>query len=214
MSASTVALPAGTGAPADPTTERILDAALAQFLDFGLRRTTVEDVAARAGVTRVTVHRRVGRKSDLVQAVILRELTRFLHDFTEALEPLATLEEKLVEGFVVTMRSARLHPLITRILATEPETLLPELTVDGGPYLTAASSFLVDQVRSEAQGYVAEDVAAIGEIFIRLVASFVLTPDGAVAIGDDASARTFARRHLAPLLGTARRRPRTTGRRK
>ena len=199
--------------PADPTTERILDAAMAQFLDFGLRRTTVEDVAVRAGVSRVTVHRRFGRKSELVQGVMLRELSRFLREFDAAISPLPTLEDKLVEGFVVTLRIARSHPLITRLLATEPEVLLPELTVHGGPFLAAAVSFLVASTRTEAKEYEASDVAAIGEIFVRLVASFLLTPQTIASLGDDASARRYAQRHLAPLLGTARRK-KTSGRKR
>ena len=198
---------AAAHAPADATTERILDAAMAQFIDFGLRRTTVEDVAVRAGVSRVTVHRRFGRKSELIQGVMLRELSRFLQEFDAAISPLPTLEDKLVEGFVVTLRIARSHPLITRLLATEPEVLLPELTVRGGPFLAAATSYLVAHTKGEAAEYEEKDVAALGEIFVRLVASFLLTPQTVAPIGDDASARRYAQRHLAPLLRTARRRP-------
>ena len=192
---------------ADATTEKILDAAMAQFLDFGLRRTTVEDVAMRAGVSRVTVHRRFGRKSELIQGVMLRELSRFLKEFDETVSPLPALEDKLVEGFVVTMRAARSNPLITRLLATEPEVLLPELTVRGGPFLSAACGFLVSYTQVEATEYEAADVAAIGEIFVRLVASFLLTPSTVTDVGDDASARRYAQRHLAPLLRTARKKP-------
>ncbi len=200
---------AGAHEATDPVSERILDAAMAQFIDFGLRRTTVEDVAARAGVSRVTIHRRFGRKSELVQGVMLRELARFLSEFDATISPLQTLEDKLVEGFVLTLRSARSHPLITRILATEPESLLPELTIRGGPFVASACAFLVSYTHAEAEGYEEEDVAAIGEIFVRLVASFLLTPQTVAPIGDDASARRYARRHLAPLLGTARRRTAT-----
>ena len=207
MSATTADLLrlAADHAPADETTGRILDAAMAQFLDFGLRRTTVEDVAVRAGVTRVTVHRRFGRKSDLIQGLLLRELSRFLKEFDATVSPLPTLEDKLVEGFVVTLRAARSHPLITRILATEPEVLLPELTVRGGPFLQAACAFLVAYTRDQAQGYEGADVAAIGEMFVRLVASFLLTPTTVADLGTDAAARRYAQRHLAPLMQTARR---------
>ena len=192
---------------ADATTEKILDAAMAQFLDFGLRRTTVEDVAMRAGVSRVTVHRRFGRKSELIQGVMLRELSRFLKEFDETVSRLTALEDKLVEGFVVTMRAARSNPLITRLLATEPEVLLPELTVRGGPFLSAACAYLVSYTQDEATEYEKADVAAIGEIFVRLVASFLLTPSTVTDVGDDASARRYAQRHLAPLLRTARKKP-------
>ncbi|MEX2554836.1 MAG: TetR family transcriptional regulator [Actinomycetota bacterium] len=209
MSATTAELfrLAAEHASADETAARILDAAMAQFLDFGLRRTTVEDVAVRAGVTRVTVHRRFGRKSDLIQGLLLRELSRFLKEFDAIVSPLPTLEDKLVEGFVVTLRAARSHPLITRILATEPEVLLPELTVRGGPFLQAACAFLVSYTREQAAGYEEADVAAIGEIFVRLVASFLLTPAAVSDLGTDAAARRYAERHLAPLLRTARSKP-------
>jgi AcrR family transcriptional regulator len=190
----------------DPVTDRILDAAMAQFLDFGLRRTTVEDVAVRAGVSRVTVHRRFGRKDDLVRGVIMREVARFLDEFDRALAPLDTLERKLVEGFVVTMRAVRTHPLIQRVLKTEPESLLPELTIHGEPYLTTARGFLLAAARVGNERYLERDVAAVGEIFIRLVASFALTPSSVVP-RDDRAARAFAHRYLAPLLATIRRRP-------
>ena len=54
------------GAPGpDPTTERILVGALQQFEEFGLRRTTMEDVARRVGVSRVTIYRRFAGKDAL-----------------------------------------------------------------------------------------------------------------------------------------------------
>ena len=65
----------GDGGPdSDATTERILDAALEEFLDFGLRRATVEDITRRAGVGRMTVHRRFSTKQSLIEAVWLREV--------------------------------------------------------------------------------------------------------------------------------------------
>jgi TetR/AcrR family transcriptional regulator, repressor for uid operon len=199
------ALPnAGAIAPSDATVDRILDAAMAQFVDFGIKRTTVDNVAMRAGLSRVTVYRRFARKSELVSAVILRELQAFLADFQAAIAKQPTIEDQLVEGFVLTLRAARTHPLITRILATEPETILPELTIRGGPFLRAAREFLAMSTGAPVGRLVAEDVDAVAEIFVRLVASFVLTPDGGVRLDDDARARAYARRHLAPLLGTIR----------
>ena len=209
MTAAGVARRAQEPAAVDQTTEKILDAALAQFLDFGLRRTTVEDIAVRAGVSRVTVHRRFGRKDDLIQGVIMRELALFLRELDAALAPLETLEEKLVEGFVVTMRAARTDPLIARVLKTEPEALLPELTVRGGPFLAAATAYLVAAARTEAPGVLEDDVAAVGEIFIRLIASFTLTPSSTARLDDDRAARAYARRYLTPLLATIRKKPRS-----
>ncbi|RJL25157.1 TetR/AcrR family transcriptional regulator [Bailinhaonella thermotolerans] len=186
--------------PCDETTERVLDAALELYLHFGLRRTTVEDVARRAGLSRVTVYRRFARKGDLTQAVILRELRRFLADFEAAITPLPTLAEQLVEGFAVTLRAARSHPLLTRMLATEPEALLPELTIHAGPFLALARDFLTDHALRADPALTRARVAPVAELFVRLALSLVLTPQTCVPLDTDEDLRAYARDHLAPLL--------------
>src|SRR3954451_12888688 len=89
------------------TTERILAAALAQFEDFGIRRTTMEDVARRARVSRVTVYRRFPQKERLVEAVILGEAYRFFAELEAAVARLDAVEDRIVEGFARTLAAAR-----------------------------------------------------------------------------------------------------------
>jgi AcrR family transcriptional regulator len=52
----------------DATTAQIIDAALAEFTEFGFRRVSIADVARRTGLHRATVHRRFPTKGDLVTA--------------------------------------------------------------------------------------------------------------------------------------------------
>lgn len=94
----------------DPTARRILDAALEQFTVFGLRRSSMDDVAKRAGVSRVTVYRRFGTKDALVEQTLLRENSRFFQRLDQAVAALPTMEERVVEGFVVALRHTRAHP--------------------------------------------------------------------------------------------------------
>jgi len=61
-----------SGEGSDPVAETILDAALEEFLAYGLRRTNVDVVAKRAGVSRATLYRRFDGKDALVQAVLVR----------------------------------------------------------------------------------------------------------------------------------------------
>ena len=56
----------------DPTRERILLSALAVFSERGLAKTSLNEVAYRAGVTRVTVYRHFAEKKELVRAAFLR----------------------------------------------------------------------------------------------------------------------------------------------
>jgi len=56
----------------DQTKEKILLSALALFAERGIRKTSVDEVAYQAGVTRVTVYRHYSEKKELVRAAFLR----------------------------------------------------------------------------------------------------------------------------------------------
>src|SRR5215469_28913 len=177
----------GSSSPADATTERILDAALAQFTEFGMRRTPVDDVARRAGVTRVTVYRRFRTRGLLIGATIHREYMRFLAILDPAIKGLPTMEERITEGFLVTLRHVQSHPLIGGLLRTEPELVLPALTVDAGPGLVAMREYLTRSFErfSREVGVEDADVAPAAELMVRVVVSFVLNPTSCIELTDD-----------------------------
>jgi AcrR family transcriptional regulator len=186
------------------TAERILDAALRQFELFGINRSTVEDITRRSGLARVTLYRRFSSKDDITEAVLLRELQRFLADLEAHASRYTEKEDKLVEGFVFTLTTLRGHTLLQRLLATEPETVLPFLTVEGDGVIQTASSFLAYQLSVELpdDDRTQIELLEVAEVTVRIILSFVLTPSQNVALGDDDAARSFARRFLVPpLLG-------------
>jgi AcrR family transcriptional regulator len=187
----------------DAIGERILDAALTEFQNHGLRRSTVEDVARRAGVTRITVYRRFPNKNDLTLAVIQRETRRALESVGRAMEAMATAEEQFVEGFVVTLRTAENHPLFRRLLDTEPELVLPTLTLRAAPIHAVARAFLAKYLRhaQRSGAFRKFDADIVAELLVRTTQSLLLTPGGTIDLGTDKKARAFARRYLlAPLL--------------
>jgi AcrR family transcriptional regulator len=182
----------------DAVGESIVDAALEEFLAYGLRRTNVDVVARRAGVSRATLYRRFDGKDALVQAVLVRESRRFFASIAAAVEDLATQRERLVEGFVVGVRYARDDRLLNRLLASDPEALLPYLTTNGGAVVAAARDFLVRQAPDAPAGD--RTPSGIAEVFVRLAISFTLMPDSAIPLDSDESVRAFARGYLAPLM--------------
>jgi AcrR family transcriptional regulator len=186
--------------------ERILDAALKQFELFGIRRSTVEDITRRSGLARVTLYRTFANKDAIVEAVLLRELERFLSDLAAEAGSYEEAEDKLVEGFVFTLNTLRGHALLQRLLATEAETVLPFLTVEGDGVVRTASSFLAHQlaVALPDDQRTQLELLEVAEVTVRVIVSFVLTPSQNVALGDDDALRSFARRYLVPpLLGLA-----------
>ncbi|WP_299538107.1 TetR/AcrR family transcriptional regulator [uncultured Streptomyces sp.] len=181
---------------------RILDAALEQFTTFGLRRSSVDDVAKRAGVSRVTVYRRFQTKDGLVEACLLREGSLFFERLDAAVAPLPTMHERVVEGFVVALRHTRSHPLLGGLLRLEPEVVLPYLTVQGGPMLSATTEYLAAHLRRarRAGGRPDSDPRPVAELMVRVAVSFLLNPSSCIEMEDENQARAFARRYLAPLV--------------
>ncbi|HEY1570285.1 MAG TPA: helix-turn-helix domain-containing protein [Pseudonocardiaceae bacterium] len=185
---------------------RILDAALAEYLAHGFRRTSVDDVARRAGLGRATIYRRFAARDEIVQAVLVRETRRFFADIAAATQQLPNVADRMVEGFVVGLRNARRQPLLQQILANEPESSIPFLTTQGGPAMAVLREFLLQQylgcveAHDEQRERKPEEVA---EILTRLFISLVLTPDSCLPLRTDEEARATARRYLAPLVAAS-----------
>jgi AcrR family transcriptional regulator len=205
VSAATSLAAAVVSGSVDPTTERILDAAAEQFVLFGIRRSSVDDIARRAGLGRMTVYRRFARKEDLVEAAVMRDVRRGVAEIEASIARLDSLEDRALGGLVAMLRVVREHPLLTRLLETEPETVLPYLTVDAGPVLAFGRAHIVTQIETAiADGAnPVMDTDALAELLARLVHSTVLSPAGGLPLTDDRDAREFARRCIAPLLGLA-----------
>jgi AcrR family transcriptional regulator len=183
----------------DHVRESIVDAALEEFLAYGLRRTTVDIVARRAKVSRATLYRRFRDKDALVQAVLVRESRRFFGSVADAVAGVSTVAERLVEGFVVGVRYARADRLLNRLLESDAEALLPYLTTNGALVVAAARDFLVRQGGS-ATPVNDRTPAGVAELFVRLAISFTLMPESAIPLGTDTEVRAFARAYLAPLM--------------
>jgi AcrR family transcriptional regulator len=188
--------------PLDLVSEQILDAALEQFQLVGIRRASVEDVARRAGVSRITVYRRFPRKEVLIEAVAMREARRLVAAVDAATSTIDRFADRIVESFVGILRLVREHPLVRQLLAVEPDEMLRSLTIRGGPVIAIGTAYVTDQIRraqetGEAPPY---DPQPVAEILARLTQSLLLTPEGVIPVDDESAERDFARAHLAPLI--------------
>lgn len=126
MAGAAVSPPRSTGrAGPARTDDAVLQAAKDCVLDVGLRRTTLADVARRAGVSRMTVYRQYGDLSSLVSALLTRELLALIDTARVDTAHLPTARERLVEAGVLVVDRLSVHPLWCRVLDLDPELLLP-----------------------------------------------------------------------------------------
>ncbi|WP_106816045.1 TetR/AcrR family transcriptional regulator [Microbacterium timonense] len=99
------------------TETAILDAALAEVLAHGIRRTTASDIARRAGLSRQTLYRYWPDAQAVFAALVTRELVASLPDADTTSADLDALVELLVE----TADRVRRLPLVERLRDTDPE---------------------------------------------------------------------------------------------
>lgn len=186
----------------DVVFDQVAAAALEEFAEHGIRRTSMEDVARRAGVSRMTVFRRFESKGRLVEVVIAREVRRGMEELDLLWAGAETLEDRLVEGFVFAGRYVGNHPLFDGILRREPEVLLPPLTVDGGPVLGLYRSLIASRLQAEVEAGRAEtsDVNGVAEVIARLAISMLLTRDGDITLDDPDSVARLVHLVLLPIL--------------
>ena len=190
----------------DEITTRILAATLEQAELVGIRRTTMEDVARRSGVGRATLYRRFPTKSALIDAVVLAEARRYLEGSAEARSHAATFEERMVYSTVFSVTFMREHSLLKKLLRTEPETILPSLTVDAGAILDYASENTVGLLRTELYGTAKTTQAqerhlrTVAELHTRLTLSFIVTPHTSINLATIDDTRAYVRNYLMPMV--------------
>nr|WP_206314053.1 TetR/AcrR family transcriptional regulator [Streptomyces coryli] len=188
---------------ADESSTRILDAAFEQFCRMGIQRSTMEDVARRAGVSRITVYRRFTTKDALVEQVVRREFRRYFDQFLIDIQQAGTAAERVVLGFVSSLRAIRGNRLIGGLIATEPDLLAASLTGDGGRTLATVRQFVAGQLREEQRaGLVSADLDTdlAAELMVRVSASFLAFPSEVVDLDDEEQLAAVARQFLVPML--------------
>jgi len=127
---------------ADP----VLSAAHACVIEVGLRRTTLADIARRAGVSRMTLYRTYGDLSGIVSALLTCELVALIDRARSDVGARAGVREQLVETAVLVVERLVEHPLYRRVLDLDPELLLPLVVDRLGSTQQAAAELVAAQV--------------------------------------------------------------------
>ncbi len=188
--------------PDDRMSERILDSALELIAASGLHKLTMDDIAARGGMGRMTVYRRFGDRERLIDALAIREVQRCLAELDAAVDRSDPVVDQVADGFATALRLIREHPLLDRFARHEPETALEALNADGAMIFSLSRAFTAGLLReAQVRGEVgALDADQAAEILVRIGVSFVLIPATMLPLGDEDAARDVARNLIAPIL--------------
>jgi AcrR family transcriptional regulator len=177
--------------------DRLLNAARECVLAVGVRRTTMTDVARRAGVSRMTVYRRHPDGAALLRALMAREFTGVLEQAEEETAWLGTGRERLVASAIRGVDLLAINPVFVRILQLDGERLLPYFTGTPGRFQRLAHDVLLERIEHcQEEGSVRQGepelLAATVEVALRgmVLSGPALEPE----------ARAAALRELARML--------------
>src|SRR6188472_1920405 len=183
--------PTARAQPAVPTggslEDRVLDATCRCCEKWGIAKVTVEDIAAESGVSRATIYRMFpGGKDVLFEALRVRELEDFFALLRSQVEGAGSLEELLVRTVVAATRELRADDHLALKLASEPGTVLGDLTVEGLPRIIRfAIAFIIPLVEPYLDR---RQARAVIDVLARLTISYFLSPSDTVDFGDERSA--------------------------
>jgi AcrR family transcriptional regulator len=177
----------------------ILDTARAVFETYGVRRANIEDVAARAGVSRSTIYRRFPTKDDLVEQVVRREAALFFSTLDQATTG-RNPQEAVIEAFTLGVRLVQDSPLYSRIVESEPELFGLFSRSHVFPIGQFADGIAHTLRRCGADIPEAE-LADIADILLRVALGIIVFPTDRLDIADHAAVREYAARYLVPIIG-------------
>jgi AcrR family transcriptional regulator len=162
-----------------------LDAARACILDVGWRRTTLTEVARRAGVSRMTIYRAWPDMPAVLGDLITREwgevVARAVTDADratdEGVDEAATIADRLVAEMVATCRALRDNELFVRIMELDPELLLPYLLTRRGRSQQAIADLTAGRIREgHADGSIRDgNPEAMARALLLAMHGFVLS---------------------------------------
>lgn len=198
---------AGAGRVGD---DILLDAARDSLLDVGFRRTTLTDVARRAGVSRMTLYRRFADVRSMVADLMTREFGALLAKATAGAAGATNERARLVASAVAGVRELWHDPLLARLLDLDPELPLPYVVARVG----ATQRFVEQNLRAnveagQADGSIREgDPVVISRGVYLTLQSFALAARPAVSgLGRASTARRRLLDELSVALDGALRPP-------
>ena len=175
--------------------ERILGAAYACIARYGIAKTTVEDVARESGLSRATVYRTFpGGRDELIREVVSWEIGRFFTDLAHAVADADGFEDVVERALFHAHRAVREHEVLQKLLLTEPEKLVPQITMETSRFVPLIAAFAEPYLAKE-QLRPGIDRREAADYVARMVVSHIASP-GRWDLTDEDQVRSLVRTEI------------------
>lgn len=164
--------------PSPTASTELVDAALRCFVTFGVRKTSLTDVAGQAGMSRTTIYRAFGDKDGLVRTVVESEVNRFVTALDNAVDWHQPLERALEQAVEFTLDYLQQHQLLQRVLTREPDQLTNVMLGQSEPetLIDLILPAVVDRFAQTHHDLLRVPTEQAAEWLIRIIVSLLLNP--------------------------------------
>lgn len=167
---------------------------------WGVAKTTAEDIAREAGISRATLYRVFpGGMEVAFDALVRHEVARFFGVLDRSLRQATTLEDVVVVGVTDAARFLAGHDALSYLLTHEADRVLPALAFHRlERTLALVTSFATGHLRRFIEDE--DEAAADAEWIARIVLSYAINPSPTLDLTDPANVRRFVTTYLLPAL--------------
>jgi AcrR family transcriptional regulator len=194
-------LGAGVAVPEPGSNEaRVVDGVLACMARWGIQKTTIDDVAREAGLSRATVYRLFpGGKPEIIRTAVLVDTARLALGLVGELAGAVDLEDALIRGIHVTATWLADDDALAFLRVHEPESVQAYLAFDRLDGLFQAAGALVGPALAR---HLPDPAAATATAVwaARLVVSYFLTPADTIDLTSEDDVRRLVRTYVLPGL--------------
>lgn len=155
----------------------LLDAAAACFVKYGIRRTSVQDIAAELGVNRTTVYRQGGNVGQIAIALGVRETSRVVNTLPAKIRwPIGP--QTVIDVVATFVRAAWEHPVLAKALRDERDLVGSAVAHDARLYFDRLNTAMVPLMSLAVRsGAIADrDPLVLTEWLTRVGCSLILIP--------------------------------------
>jgi AcrR family transcriptional regulator len=184
---------------ADELERTMVAATLRCVARWGFAKTSFDDIAREAGVSRATAYRVFpGGKDRLVDTVVHYEIGRLFHEAEAAASTARSLEELLCIGVRLAMEMLTGHEVLQYLLVHEPAVVLPHFAFHR---LDAVLAYAAELSRPHLARFLPDHaVRPAAELVTRLVLTYSFNPSDRVNPNDPTSIRRLVRTYLLPAV--------------
>ena len=201
MSASTAAAPASDDSKTKPVRERLLDAAEGCLEQFGPQKTSMEDVARAAGMSRATVYRYFENRDALLLGVASRQSSALAAEAINYLGQFNTISDWMVEGLLFTLRELPHRPVFASLVTSLDSSASGSLFL-GSTGLVQIGVNVLQPIfaNAKAQGLLRDDVdpEMLVEWLLRVLWTYLNAPSQVAT--DEEGMRKLFRMMLIPAV--------------